>query len=174
MFKIQPLLLMLFFGLIACSPEKTDKISAIVPHCLKSQSKCFIETKFGRIEVLFNQEKVLTERPFKIYLNVTEISDTKGNKDITETEEKEPRYKISKVKSYMEGKEMFMGKIPVFFSSSKQEEVMIAETLLGSCSEDKMVWRLWLTVFFENKRANNKEIKNLQETLFIDFTSNRF
>lgn len=177
MLKIQPLFLMTIFLLVACSPASKDKVESTAPQCLKSQSKCFVETKFGRVEILFNQEKVLTEIPFKIYLKVAQINKAKEHVVKAEHEVNKLSYKISQVKSYMEGREMFMGKIPVFFSSSKQGKVMIAETLLGSCSAEKMVWRLWFTLFFENNNAsisNIEDKESLQETFFIDFTSSRF
>ena len=76
---------------------------------------------------------------------------------------------------------MFMGKIPVMFSPSGQDNMMVTEALLGSCSQKQMVWRLWLTVLFEinNQSTTDNAVKESypndinQETFFIDFTSNR-
>jgi len=176
MLKIQPLFIMTIFLLTGCTPAKTNKITSAIPQCLKSQSKCFVDSKFGKIEILFDQEKILTEIPFEIYLNLVEMSAVKDKIVKHKAEGKRLSYKIAKVKSHMEGKEMFMGRIPVFFSLSKQKEGMIAKTLLGSCSEEQMVWRLWLTVFFENNNASASHIEDkesLQKTFFIDFSSTR-
>ncbi len=160
MLKIQTVTLLFLLTLLACTPVKKNKLTVLPPQCLASQSKCSIETQFGHIDVLFNRNKILTEVPFSIYLKL--VNDEILNE-----------YKILQVKAYMEGKEMFMGKIPVFFSHVEQKNTLVAETLLGSCSEEQMVWRLWLTVFFEEE-TDKKSTGNLQETFFIDFTSSRF
>jgi hypothetical protein len=75
------------------------------------------------------------------------------------------------VVGYMEGKTMFMGKIPLFFNKEvkKNSAYFLAQTMLGSCSEDKMIWRLWLTI--ENKVASKSKVPT---TFFIDFHSTRF
>lgn len=185
MLKIHTLFATIIFLLIACTPVTKKKPLVVPPQCLKSQSKCFIETEFGLIEILFNQEKILTEVPFKIYLNLVKGDLDKDHlfqDDLTENELVKkiptvPRFQISKIKSYMEGKEMFMGKIPVMFQLTTQENALVAETLLGSCSEEQMVWRLWLTVFFEKLDGSISDISNKerhQKTFFIDFTSSRF
>jgi len=177
MLKIHTLFFMVIFILIGCFPVENKKNLSTSPQCLKSQSNCLVETKFGKVEILFNQEKILTELPFQIYLKMAALSN--ANDIVSEGRsaggESKLSHEILKVNSYIEGREMFMGKIPVFFSPLEHNEGMFAETLLGSCSQDKMVWRLWLTVFFENNEINSKIDKgSLQETFFIDFTSSRF
>jgi hypothetical protein len=175
MLKIYTLLTVIILILIACTPTKKSTSLSVDPQCLKSQSKCAVETKFGKVNVLFNKDEILTEDPFTIYL----ILENKNliKEDLVKSKEPNVKYKISKIESYMEGNEMFMGKIPVIFSSAREDNVMIAESLLGSCSEKQMVWRLWLTVFFEinNESATNNKYKEAyQETFFINFTSRRF
>ena len=59
--------------------------------------------------------------------------------------------------------DMFMGKVPVFFETMSKENVFVAESLLANCSEEQMVWRLWITVELESKA----------KTFFVDFTSKR-
>ena len=75
------------------------------------------------------------------------------------------------VVGYIEGKTMFMGKIPLFFNhqlQNNEHNQFIAETMLGSCSEDSMIWRLWLTL--EMADVNNKKH---QTTFFVDVESTR-
>ena len=66
---------------------------------------------------------------------------------------------------------MFMGKIPLFFNrqlEGDEDYSFIAETMLGSCSEDRMTWRIWITL--EMIDVNYKD----QKTFFIDVDSTRF
>jgi len=164
MVKFHPVFVLFLLTLISCSPATKKEPIAVAPQCLVSQSQCALETQLGNIEVLFNQNKVLTEVPFSIYLKFSNDESVK-------------KYKISQVKSYMEGKEMFMGKIPVFFSVAEKQNTWVAETLLGSCSEEQMIWRLWLEVKLDELVSSKSEIgdkKSVQKTFFIDFTSSRF
>ncbi|MBA6349087.1 hypothetical protein [Colwellia sp. BRX8-9] len=130
--------------------------------CLTSQSICEIKTIFGRMLVKFNVGKVLTEHPFDIRVELKKDHLLKDNFSA------EDSYSVV---GYMEGKTMFMGKIPLFFTEdiTTEKNYFVAETMLGSCSEDNMVWRLWLTV--EKKSANNDKE---QTSFFIDFQSSRF
>ena len=164
MAKFYPVFFLFLSMLTACTPAIKKTPVTVIPQCLESQSQCVVETQFGKIEVLFNRNKILTEVPFTIYLKFINEDSAKA-------------YKIAQVKAYMEGKEMFMGKIPVFFSVTEQKNTLMAETLLGSCSEEQMVWRLWLTVSSEEQLNNKEEAsdkKSAEETFFIDFNSSRF
>jgi len=174
MLKIYTLFAATIFILIACTPSKKNTTVSVEPQCIKSQSKCSVETKFGKVNILFNKDKVFTEDPFNIYLMLEDKYLVKER--LVKNKEPNVKYNISSVKGYMEGQEMFMGKIPVMFSPFRQENLMVAETLLGSCSKEKMVWRLWLTVFFETNNGNttdNKQKDADQKTFFIDFISSR-
>jgi len=141
------LLSLLFLN--GCDRQGQVAALTVKPHCLISQSDCVINNVFGKISVLFDVEKVVTEHAFNIII--------KSEKDIVDL----------KVTGYLEGKEMFMGKIPLFFQKNDSGNY-ITETYLGSCSEEKMVWRMWLT--FTDSSGNNN---NRKETVFIDFTSSR-
>lgn len=112
--------------------------------------------------VKFNVGKVLTEHPFDIRVELKKDHLLKDNFSA------EDSYSVV---GYMEGKTMFMGKIPLSFTEdiTTEKNYFVAETMLGSCSEDNMVWRLWLTV--EKKSANNDKE---QTSFFIDFQSSRF
>ena len=93
----------------------------------------------------------MTEVPFSIRLS----SSTIGS--------------INNISGFLEGKDMFMGKVPVFFELDSNGEYFVAETLLGSCSEEKMIWRLWLTI---NGRQEQQNL-DFEQTFFIDFESTR-
>ena len=55
---------------------------------------------------------------------------------------------LKSISSYLEGKDMFMGKIPVFFENGAKQEhnLMMAESLLASCSEEIMTWLFWFNI----------------------------
>ncbi|NMP31476.1 hypothetical protein HII17_07875 [Thalassotalea sp. M1531] len=78
------------------------------------------------MNIQFNVRYLIAEAPFELYVSVPN-----------------ERYTIKR--GYMEGVDMFMGKIPLFFDAHTAEEV-IAESMFGSCSQDKMQWRIWLEV----------------------------
>jgi hypothetical protein len=151
MLSIYRVVLVLLFFLFIVGCERTEKktISSIQPHCLASQSLCKISNSFGEILVLFDVEKVITEQAFNI---------------IIKTEHDSPDLKVT---GYLEGKDMFMGKIPLFFQKNDSADYS-TEAFLGSCSEEQMVWRMWLT--FTDSTSNNTKEK---QTAFIDFTSSR-
>ena len=145
--------------MLACKPadKKTLKTTLNYPFsCLSSQSNCQIETEYGNFSVTFSgsseQGRLKTELPF-----LNQILFNPSDK----------RYQLMTIQSYFEGKTMFMGKVPVFFEQSTTENMMNAQTLLASCSEEVMTWRMWLTL----EIAVDDEIK--KESTFIDFESKR-
>lgn len=161
MIKIVVIILFIF-TLLACHPiqqasqKKNTQLKSPFM-CLASQSRCEVITDFGAFTIQFSGQidagKIKTELPFEIQL----ILNAKV-KDST----------LKSVSSYLEGKTMFMGKIPVFFQMSEQRKnSIIAESLLASCSEEVMVWRLWFTV--EIEQAD----QIIKENFFIDFDSKR-
>ena len=146
----------IFFMLISCGDIKQINSQDIPPQCIAGQSSCSIITTFGLLKIKFNVESVVPEQPFIV---VAELMNSKLHS-------KENKYKIT---GYLEGKNMYMGKIPLFFSVFKaqkktSDEEFRADVLLGSCSEHKMVWRMWLII--SDDKGNN-------ETGFVDFTSSR-
>ncbi|NQZ79583.1 MAG: hypothetical protein HRT52_01075 [Colwellia sp.] len=154
MYKKHCILVSFLWLLIACNPKPEIKSSTIKPQCLASQSKCVVTNELGQFNLLFNVEEIHGELPFE--LSITYDS---NDNDI-------------KFSAYLEGKDMFMGKIPVFFTKMKNENKQISEILLANCSEDNMVWRLWVTV--EASTDNEKTLKlKKKKTFFIDFTSTR-
>ncbi len=141
----------------ACMPvsenSSANNASALVALCIESQSQCEINTEFAHFKVKFSQhqlsDKVKTELPF--FIELTPIS------------QQSPIQSITKVSAYLEGRDMFMGKVPVFFEPTDEGSVYLAESLLANCSEEQMVWRLWITV----------ELIDKKQTFFVDFTSQR-
>ena len=94
-------------------------------------------------------DKVKTELPFFI--------------ELAQLPQQEPMKSITNATAYLEGRDMFMGKVPVFFETIGKKNIYVAESLLANCSEEQMVWRLWITV----------ELAGKSKTFFVDFTSQR-
>ena len=161
MIKVVSLLL---FILLACACEPvgqahTNKTSDETPRysCLKSQSDCLVKVDFGDFMIEFSgqveQGRIKTELPFMMKLTFTAS---------------EASYQLKQISSYLEGVDMFMGKIPVLFQPDKQADyAWVAQTLLASCSEEIMTWRLWLQVDIVVKGQVE------QQQFFIDFASQR-
>jgi len=140
----------------ACKPineQEKQTIPNEPAQCIKSQSECEIRTQNANFTVKFSQHKlsdtIKTELPFSIELH--------QSSHFTQP----AKQAIIKVSAYLEGKDMFMGKVPVFFN--KESDIYLAESLLASCSEERMVWRLWITV----------DMIDNSQTFFVDFTSQR-
>lgn len=156
------IVLLFILNVFACDPvhqsaNKRENYQQNNFACLASQSQCEISTEFGRFNIQFSgqvaQDRIKTELPFEIQLKFNATKQA---------------YRLKSVISYLEGKDMFMGKIPVFFEpDEKQVNIMVAETLLASCSKEMMTWRLWLKVDI----AIEGEVQ--QENFFIDFDSQR-
>jgi len=154
----KPLFLMTISLLIsACKPvDEQDKLLAqqvSLPQCIESQSKCKITTELADFSIKFSQlqlsDKIKTELPFVI--------------ELSQLPSKTVQSSITKVSAYLEGRDMFMGKVPVFFEKVKESNRYLASTLLANCTEEQMVWRLWITV----TRAEQ------EQRIFVDFTSQR-
>ena len=147
------------FNLLACKPVENNSVKKAQDYpfsCLSSQSSCLFETELGQFSVEFSglaeQGKLKTELPFQIQLQF---------------EPRDKEYQLTTIASYLEGTTMFMGKVPVFFEQGTAKNTATAETLLASCSEEVMTWRLWLTINI----SVGDEVK--QQDLFIDFDSKR-
>lgn len=66
---------------------------------------------------------------------------------------------IKIISAWIEGKDMYMGKIPLFFNENKYAPK--ATTMIGVCTEDSMVWVMHITI----------EIDGKIEHLLFDFKS---
>lgn len=60
----------------------------------------------------------------------------------------------TKLDSRIEGRDMFMGVIPVNWSETG-ENTFQASAIYGSCSSDYMIWRLWLSI--TDKEGNTQQ-----------------
>jgi len=139
--------------LMGCKPATTTTTAPPLssPKCLSSQSPCFIEDEFGKFAVTFDVADVRAEVPFHIIFNY------------------QGKYKIKEVTAFLEGKNMFMGKVPLFFNNVNSEigrEVFDAETMVVACSEPNMVWNLWITV-----KLIGEDQQSIEKKLLINFTS---
>lgn len=125
--------------------------NVIKPKCISEQNKCEVKGDHESFWVLFNAEPIVTETGFEISLK----SDTKD--------------RIINISSYMEGKEMFMGKVPLFFEYNRDLNTHTADSILGSCTDDKMKWIIWFDVTIERK---DKMVTH--EKFSFEFTSQRY
>ncbi len=153
------LILVCIFNILACKPVEKKSLEnkqAYPFYCLSSQSNCLFDTELGQFSVEFSgltaQGKLKTDLPFQIQLQF---------------EPRDKNHQLTTIQSYLEGKTMFMGKIPVFFEQDAIKNNAKAETLLASCSEEVMTWRLWLQI----EIAADGEVQ--QQNFFIDFDSKR-
>ncbi|GAW97285.1 hypothetical protein MTCD1_02911 [Colwellia marinimaniae] len=163
-FKQLPLIGFLYL-ISACKPVSeqglADSLHTLAPLCITSQSQCQIKTELADFTIKFSQpqlaDKIKTELPFVIELaELTELAGLAQPQQVT-------KQNITHISAYLEGKEMFMGKVPVFFEQTDNTGVFIAQSLLASCGDEHMAWRLWLTV----------ELKGQEQTFFVDFISQR-
>jgi len=182
LFKIKPVLYLLMLlltalAVLSCEQQKQDHASTITPKCISSQNTCVINLRSGEFSILFNKDPVITDTPFDIFL----VSDGRSI--------------IKNISAHMEGKNMFMGKIPLFFDYLSDEnknqelndfkvnvpesesiesnavfrkETYIANTMLGSCSEENMRWIIYFTISLETTLGEMKT-----ENFNIEFNSFR-
>ncbi|OUS26346.1 hypothetical protein A9Q98_10900 [Thalassotalea sp. 42_200_T64] len=52
--------------------------------------------------------------------------------------------------AWLEGKDMYMGKIPLFFSA--KNGVYEANTLIGACTEEQMNWQMIIVLMTDNQQ----------------------
>lgn len=133
----------------ACEQEKKNASKESnngVKHyqCMAEQSQCQFVITSGQIDVLFDVEKIVAEQPFNLLVSY------------------QGREIFNHVSGYLEGEDMFMGKIPLIIESTslqvaqdlkmatiasplpRNNQVFKAEVLVGSCSATQMKWRIWL------------------------------
>lgn len=139
------------FFLFACENNHENIEETIAPICAQFQSDCELIIDSTVLSVKFNKTDLKPEQPFTLYVEPQVGSDIN----------------IISITGYIEGLNMYMGKIPLFFNQLKNDNFFQSTSMFGSCSEDKMKWRVWLTV---------KYIKNdteLKQTAFIDVYSSQ-
>ena len=125
----------LFLCLSACNPMHTkvegDSVNYAPANCVKAMSPCTLITQTGRYAIAVNVKKIITEQPFLIYVSYL------GARH------------INNISGYLEGKTMYMGKIPLSFTLDNQHR-FTAKTMLGMCTEQQMTWRIVLMVDLKN------------------------
>ena len=130
--------MLIISAVLGCSPTQENSFLLSEPSCIEGQSQCKILTSLGEITIAFDQAYLVAEQAFNIYVS------TSNDSLIVDS-------------GYMEGEDMFMGKIPLFFQlgtptdkvprsedNSSTARVFSAQGFFGSCSEDKMQWRVFL------------------------------
>ncbi len=137
--------------------------NTVAMQCLEFQSQCQFDVADGHVDVLFDVNKIVAEHAFNISVNYRGVNNIKA------------------VNGYMEGVDMFMGKIPLFLephigldditinkvASSKaqalenekpiaeaQKQIYRGELLVGSCSAEQMTWKIWLTLTTADDQSN--------------------
>ena len=114
-------------------------------------------------KILFSQEgegeKIRTEEPFQIKIML---------------QNQMQQAELLHVSSHLEGKNMYMGKIPLFFTQNKSQNNHTATTMLGSCTDKEMMWLLQLTVKSKSVNQIDKRIVADEEHFTVEFTSTRY
>lgn len=151
--------------LVACNPQSENSNESHnkkihIAQCIALQSQCQFDLMAGQVDVLFDVDKITAEQSFNMVVNYHG----------TET--------LTGISGYLEGVDMFMGKIPLFIEersieSSPDEKVLAdlappnsdvaplkqtfqAEVLVGSCSAEQMTWRIWLTFTTSENKTYTK------------------
>ncbi|WP_286261797.1 hypothetical protein [Thalassotalea atypica] len=146
-------MVLLLLALTGCFSKDEMTVKTIEPKCISSQSTCAVDTPQGRFFISFDQESPKAETPVNLYVNYL------------------GEHEIIKISAHMEGVDMFMGKIPLFFvkQATAQEEASVfnAQVLFGSCSLAKMKWKIIFIIDSENND------KLTQHSFFVDLTTFR-
>lgn len=125
MYKVYLLSFLLF--LLGCDfsgSTTTPKVSQSQTEC-KSDAPCIFE---NQVKVWLSEETLSPETPFSIYAQLP------AGVIITAAK--------------LEGVTMYMGYIPLQFI--EQGNIWLADTMVGICSEQNMVWKLVLTTSNKN------------------------
>lgn len=130
--------------LVSCSKDNSTKVEYQAFSCTEFQSICEKKLAEGKLEILFNVAKIAPESEVTLKLNPTFDKS------------------IEKVIGFIEGKSMYMGKIPLLFSAPSSQEEVQATFMLGSCSDPKMIWQTRIEVHF---------VDGTKTSFFFDFTS---
>ncbi|MFP3351078.1 hypothetical protein R0K04_06610 [Pseudoalteromonas sp. SIMBA_153] len=120
--------LLFLLGCDFSGSTSTAKVSQSQTEC-KNNKPCHFE---NQVKVWLSEETLSPETPLSIYAQLpTDL-------------------KITRAK--LEGVTMYMGYIPVQFT--EQGNIWLADTMVGICSEQNMVWKLVLTTVDLTTSAN--------------------
>ena len=144
--------LLTLFSLFGCEPHNNVSNFNIPPTCIETQTTCSVINDFGQFTLLLDVKQLVSETPFNYYLSY------QGN------------YSVVSAQGYLEGQNMYMGKIPVFFESLTQDNTWKGSGLLGSCSEDIMYWDLYVLVTLKHLTTGQETTQKIK----FSFSSHRF
>ena len=132
-------------------PNKVVK-AYISPICIETQAPCALTNDTGEYSLAFDVAHVMSETPFHYYLTY------------------QGEHKFIGAQGYVEGKNMYMGKIPVFFESTSNNSTFKGNGLLGSCSEDIMQWNLHIVV----KLRHSQTQEEITKKIIFSYSSQRY
>lgn len=115
--------------LFACSPDNkltlnADKTPQKIAQCIDEQSQCEFDLAGAKAEVLFDVDKITAEQPFNMVVKYH------GND------------KLKSITGYLEGVDMYMGKIPLFFDAqafTNDSNEILTQSLNITASKSKHV-----------------------------------
>ena len=90
--------------------------------CDFERGKCGFENEFGMFLLSAEPGLITTESEIQFGLTHEDLNS------------------VTIESAYLEGRDMYMGKIPLFFE--KNNDQLIASTMIGACIEKKMVWQM--------------------------------
>lgn len=135
--------LLVLTSVISCSKKENSIDLSQSAQCISEQSHCYLESPFGVIDIAFDSQYLVAEQPFKLHI-------------------KSKNSNLAVLGGYMEGVDMYMGKIPLLFNQAEQGD-FIAKTMFGSCSMKQMQWRVWLTL--ADTQSADESVKKISFTV---------
>ncbi|WP_306170160.1 hypothetical protein [Shewanella sp. UCD-KL12] len=129
--KASIIALFLMFACIACTPEKKQETTPLVIDnslCNFHYAACTKQVDNIQLSLLITPLSTPSEKPLTLTISSSEP--------------------ISNVKVHVEGRDMFMGIIPVNITQTNETEYN-GEFIFGSCSSNYMVWRTFVS-FIKN------------------------
>lgn len=135
---------LLLLSLIGCNPAVENNEKLATPKCVDGISTCELMLDDGKLLIQSDQTKFVSEQPFNLFVQYIGAG------------------KLIKLDSYLEGKSMYMGKIPLFFVETSTKN-WLAEAMVGSCSQQNMQW--WLQLNISLKKGNEIIEKQLRVTI---------
>ena len=138
MFNKLSLFILCLLFLSSCENKAIEKSSVVQPACMAFQKSCEVFMDNKKVNIFFNAKKIKPEQPFGIFI----VADEQSNDFV--------------YSGYLEGVNMFMGKIPLFFEI-KEDKTIQANTMFGSCSEKNIVWRVWIIAQNKLTKVSHKQ-----------------
>ncbi|MBA6326714.1 hypothetical protein H4J46_01930 [Colwellia sp. MB02u-6] len=133
--------------LTACSPQDKVNLAAGVKsvrtaQCIAQQSQCQFDLAGGQVQVLFNVDRIVAEQAFNMVLNY------QGTQALTS------------VSGYLEGVNMYMGKIPLFIDEDFPNNRLNNKTSDNLKPEPIDITQLKLDSEFDNEAASKQVFKS--------------